>query len=703
MSFLVPAFLAGLAALLIPVLIHLTRRQTKEAVEFPSLMFVQRVPHRSTRRKQIRNWPLLLLRCLAIALIALAFARPLVQREEDGVIAEGVGAREVVILLDRSYSMGYGQRWDAAKRAAEERIASLRPRDRATLLLFDSRGEALVQSSTDRALLRSSLAGARIGSRATRYAPGLRHAERVLAASTLPRREVILISDFQRNGWDLDAGEMSSIRFPQGTVVTPVSIAGGAEPNVTIASVAFRRSLSAERERAVPTARLTSRGESGPRVVPVTLEVNGRPLETRSVALGANGAATVEFPPITLASGGITRGVVRTPDDALPADNAFHFTLSPDQRIGVLIVGGSTESYFLERALAIGDSPGFRPSTRPEGGVRAADLTGAKVIVLNGVPLPAGEVGRRIRTFVESGGGLVVLPAEGRAGEWAGVLPRRLPAPVDHSSAGGVALGFMDFGHPALEVFSTPRSGDFTAARFFRYRPLEAAEGQRVLARFGDGGLALTEQRVGKGRVMIWTSTFDTRWGDLPLQPVFLPFVHQLVKHASGYAPPRPAFTVGDPFDPGTVAAASERYALALSPSGDRIELKDATPLPLDEPGFYQLRDARSGAQATAVAVNVDPAEANLEAVAPKEVLGVIAPKAGAGSSASEPFTLTLQEQEREQGAWWYLVVLGLVLLAVETVLSNLRRVSAGPRHPVPALSYRSWMFRRKGAIQGGP
>ena len=170
LSFLVPAFLAGLAALAIPVIIHLTRRQTKEAVEFPSLMFIQRVPHQSTRRKQIRNWPLLLLRCLAIALIVTAFARPFLEKEGESALPTAAGAREVVILLDRSYSMGYGDRWERARQAAAERIDALGPRDRATLLLFDSRGEALVQSSADRAALRAALADARWTRRARRSA-----------------------------------------------------------------------------------------------------------------------------------------------------------------------------------------------------------------------------------------------------------------------------------------------------------------------------------------------------------------------------------------------------------------------------------------------------------------------------------------------------------------------------------------------------
>ena len=76
MSFLTPLFLVGLAALAVPVLIHLTQRERKSIVEFPSLMFVRRIPYQSVRRRRIRHWALLAMRAAAIALIVAAFARP---------------------------------------------------------------------------------------------------------------------------------------------------------------------------------------------------------------------------------------------------------------------------------------------------------------------------------------------------------------------------------------------------------------------------------------------------------------------------------------------------------------------------------------------------------------------------------------------------------------------------------------------------
>src|SRR6059036_1536403 len=117
MAFLTPFFLLGLSAIAIPVLIHLIQREKKRVIEFPSLMFVRRIPYQSVRRRRIRHWALLLLRAAAIALIVAAFARPFLPHSAAANAVTG-GSREVVILLDQSASMGYADHWARAQDAA---------------------------------------------------------------------------------------------------------------------------------------------------------------------------------------------------------------------------------------------------------------------------------------------------------------------------------------------------------------------------------------------------------------------------------------------------------------------------------------------------------------------------------------------------------------------------------------------------------
>src|SRR5438270_6769718 len=113
MALLTPFFLVGLSAIAIPVLVHLIQREKKRVVEFPSLMFVRRIPYQSVRRRRIRHWGLLLLRAAAVALIVAAFARPFMRQGAAAAAAIG-GAREIVVLLDDSASMGYGDLWARA-------------------------------------------------------------------------------------------------------------------------------------------------------------------------------------------------------------------------------------------------------------------------------------------------------------------------------------------------------------------------------------------------------------------------------------------------------------------------------------------------------------------------------------------------------------------------------------------------------------
>ncbi len=674
LSFLVPAFLAGLLALAVPVLVHLSRRETKEPVPFPSLMFLQNVPQKRTEKRRIHRWPLLLLRCLAIMLLVLAFARPFLEREGAPVVIANGTEREVVVLLDRSYSMGLGDRWERAVAAASDAFEDLTVRDRGTIIFFDSGADAATESTTDRNVLLAALRDAEPGVGTTRYAPGLRYAARVLSASPLPRRELVVVSDFQRAGWEADGGEIASVRLPEGTMVSTESVAAGESgTNLTMENAEFDRTIVEGRERVTITGRLVA---SGPLAgaVPVSLEVDGRVVETRQVEFGEDSSAEVTFSPLTLPTSGATRGVLRIPGDDLEVDNSLNFVLSSDQRIPVVIVEGpgasSDGSFFLERALAIGNEPGFRTTVRSAGEFRASDLVGNPVVVLNQASFPEGEEGARLRSHVAQGGGLIMLLGNNDPGSWPEVLPN-VPAAVDRRSGGGVALGYIDTGHPVFEAFAGPRSGDFGSARIYRYRPLPPESFPRVLARFGDGGIALAERPVEQGRVLVWTSSVDASGSDIALQPIFLPFIHQVVKHAAGYTPPASWLTIGEPFDGRGVLPPGDDYVTVLTPSSEQIRLTSGSLLGPNEVGFYEVRDQAGSTVLTSFAANVDPSESEQTVFDPVEMETVLAAATQGSAGGGSELELTLQERERQQNGWWYLIVVAFVLLAAETLLSN--------------------------------
>ncbi len=689
MGFLAPLFFVGLAALAVPILVHLFQRERREPVRFPSLMFLRQVPYKSVRRRRIRNWPLFLLRSLAVALLVIAFARPFFDRDL-AAIGTLDDAREVIVLLDRSYSMAYGDRWDRALESARSVVQGLRPEDRATLVAFDGAAATLTQPGADAGRLLNALDTLKPGAGITRFTPAFKVAQGLLAGSERPRGEVVLISDFQRNAWDGDVGA----RLPAGSELLAMPVGDSAATNAAVAAVDFRRETVGDRERVTVLARIASRGGMA-RELPVILELNGREVQRQTVRIEGSGATGVEFQPITV-DATESRGTVRISGDALPADDAFHFSLSAGQAIRVLVVDGrrNDASLYLQRALAIGQSPMFRVNAMPAARLRASDVSDAAVVVLNDVPFPSGETGRRIRTLVERGGGLLVVAGDAAASSWAEaaeLLPGTPGDVRDRGTAGG-GIGYIDYSSRVFELFRAPRSGDFSGARFYRYRSLGGTLQEGVLARFDDGTPALLERRFGEGRVLVWGSTLDTYWTDLPLQPVFLPFIHQIVRHAAGYAEPRPWFAVGEvvelgrrgaqvhePADADSAAArpAAPSTWLVISPSGRRLEPENGL-LRLEESGFYDVRPARGGeGEAFAVAANVDLTESELATMEPAALAAAVAPPASAGTRLTRTAAPSAAERERRQSLWWYLLIGVFVLLAAETAWSNRPRRGA--------------------------
>ena len=674
MSFLTPLFLVGLAGLAIPVVLHLIQKERRNVVQFPSLMFIKRIPYQSVQRRRIRHWLLLALRLAALTLLVLAFGRPFF-RHTDVAAATGSGAREVVVLLDRSYSMGYGGRWQKALAAAQRAIEGLTPEDRGTLVLFGSNAEVALRSTADRSRLLAAVASSQPGAGATRYGPALKLAGSILSESALPRREAILITDFQRTGWQGAEG----VRLPDGAELTPVSVADGDSPNLSVTPVSLQRSSFSTQQRIAVTAGVVNHGTAAVQGVEVTLELGGRAVQTQRVNVEAGGSTSTTFEPVTVAERNM-RASVRLPKDALERDNVFNFVVSPDEPVRVMLVdrpGASRDgSLYLSRALAVGESPRFEVVPRGADALSNEDLTRASVVVLNDVPVPS-ALAERLARFVDSGGGLLIVT--GDRASWSGppaILPGPLGNAVDRSAGSPARLGALEYGHPALEVFRAPRSGDFAAARFYGYRAVTASPGSQVLARYDDGAPALLERKSGNGRVLMWTSSIDTFWNDLAVRPVYLPLMHRLLRYLGDYRESSPWRTVGEVVDAPVPlkGARAEASRVALTPSGQRVSLDGEGPevLELTEQGFYEIRaQGRDAQPAVVVASNVDLAESDMTPIDPKDVTAAALGRAGSVAANGTPTPPTDAVQEGAQRIWWYLMFAGLLFLAAETILGN--------------------------------
>jgi hypothetical protein len=700
MSFLAPLFFVGLAALAVPVIVHLIQRERKDVVEFPSLMFLRKIPYQSVERRRIHNWLLLMLRAAAMALLIAAFARPFLFRNPLQAAGEATGAREIVILLDRSASMGYGDHWQKAQEAARKAVEGVGREDQATLILFGTGTEEAVRATSDRGRLQAAIDAATVSSEATRYAPALRWAQSHLTRSALPRKEVVFISDFQKTGWE----RQEEITMPEGTVITPVSVATLETSGLAVASVSLQRTSFSNEERVTITAGLTNRGAAPFNNVPVTLEVDGRPVETKPLSIGPNASGSVTFAQIT-ASQPNMRATIRAGSDALPKDNQFHFVISPSRPVSVLIIqrdASPASDLYLQTALSISKTPPFRVDFVPVSRVTPANFERRSVVVLRDVTALSSQTDASVKRFVEQGGGLFIIVAENSP--WSGempLMPGTLGAPVERLSSGSSGtLGFLDYSHPVFDDFKDPRNGTFTGIRFYQYRTLSPAPTDRVLARYDDGAAALVERRVGSGRVIAFTSTLDPSWTNFPQQIMYPVIVPELLKYLGQYEEPSAWYTVGRMLDisvplgaivrEGTAGdikdATRKTSAVVVSPSGKQATMGEggSQTIELAEQGFYSIRMQGTGERRPyEVAVNLDPAESDLSALSPTDFLGNATGRAAAvtltGQSLERP-ELTPADIEKKQSFWWFLLVGGVLALLAEAALANRlsRRFGAG-------------------------
>jgi hypothetical protein len=692
MSFLAPLFFVALAAVAVPIFVHLIQRERKNIVEFPSLMFIRKIPYQSVERRRIHNWPLLLMRIAAMALVIAAFSRPFFATEAATAAITASGDREVVILLDRSASMAYGDHWSRAQDEARRVISGLGGQDRATLVLFDRGVEGAVRATTNRGELELAVRQAAVSAESTRYAPALREAQSLLSRSDRQRKEAYLISDFQKSGWE----RQEEVQLPPGAMLTPVSVISRDPSNLSVSSLAIQRATFSNEERATITVGLINRSATAVTNQPVRLEIDGRSIATRDISIAPNASGSVSFDPVTVADANM-RGVIRAGTDALARDNDFYFVLSPSRTVSVLLIhadGRPADSQFLTVGLARSRTPPFKVDAVPAVRFTTANLEGRSVVVVNDAALSA--AGADLLTkFVGQGGGLFLVLGSRTpvSGAWP-LMPGNLSGPVDRTGFRGGTFGSPDYSHAIFDEFKDPRAGSFANMRFFRYRRLAVAPDDRVLARFDDGAAAIVERRAGSGRVLAFTSTLDGDWNDFPRHAMFLPLLHETVKYLAQYDDLDEWHTVGGMLDITAPVAAMVRQGQAsilpgagrsgvvVSPGGQQTTLGGggAAAVELAEQGFYSVRLPGTGDRRPfTVAVNLDPAESDLTSLPPTDITGTIgtASAASAGQSFDRPAP-TPVDLEKRQSLWWFLLVAGLALLLVEAVLSNIQSRKLG-------------------------
>ncbi len=679
MSFLAPLFLFGALLVAVPIVMHLTRRR-REPVPFPSFLLLQMTSATARfKRRRFRNIPLLILRCLALLLLAAGFAEPVLR---GGALAGGgETAIDRAILVDRSLSMTVGNRMAVAREAARDELNGLDRDDRGIVLAFDGQTTALTELTGDKGVLAPAVANVAAGGGGTSFVSALGLAGRLLPEAPGRRREVVLISDLQRSGFEEGRPQPS---LPPGVELRVRQVGASLPANAWIADVTV---APQGREQLVVTAEV--RFAPAPATPEwsgqVELLLSGRGVDSQNLTTAADRLTTARFEPVLRPSEPLA-AEVRLSGDGFAGDDRFHFVIHPESAIRIADVAGGAPSVYVSEALGVGVAPGFlvdRAPVRGEGAVGDALEAAQVALVRDPGRLDAGAVDA-VREFVAAGGGLVVAMGPRRlsrsAAEQLETFAPALPGEfVDRDPAG--RMGDLAVRHPVFEPFAD-ESGGLGGLAFFRYRMLSSIRSDAtILARFDDGRPALVESGWGEGRVLLFASSIDAEWTDLPRRAAFVPFLHRMVEVAAGYERIPIAYRVGENVDPrtafrlppGPTAEAGE--VLADSPSGERTVLSGTDALRLGEPGFYRAR--RPGAtEFRQIGVNPPLAESDLRTLDPDEVRIAAAAPAEPGDQAAA----SSAGPELPGRAVGWLLLAGFLLLLVSEAWAANR--SAAPALP---------------------
>ena len=678
MSFLTPLFLFGALAAVVPIVLHFLRRERLPRVPFSDLRLLRgaRIDH--ARRLRLRDLLLLALRAAALVLLALAFARPFVAARP------APGGPATVVLVDTSFSLSAPGQADEARALARAAIDAAPAGHLVGVVAFDDAARVAAGLAFDRGAARAAVEGLSPRPRGTRYREGLAAASALIGDRS---GRVVVVTDLQAGGWGDSGGGLSPhIEVETRRVAAPVG-------NLAVVGI--------DREPAQTAVRLWRWG-SGAGETRLTLAVDGVVLHDRAHQV-ASGASTIRLP-VTLPDAGVATVAVSDPS-GYPADDRRYRRLDPADAAGVLLVteAGVPEVY-LKRALAsAGPAGGTVPTVSASDLGRRPDLLAdAAVVVLAGTH-GLDRAGReRLAAFVRGGGGLLAVgvPAAAAAAR-AGLLgadaepgpeaPRELMARTtlrQRAHAEPVAATPADRRHPVVRALGE-LAGRLGEARFSATAAIDASAGAVVLS-FTDGAPALVDRPVGAGRVLVFASDLRNEGNDLPRQPVFVPFLQEVVRHLA----PRPArpreFIVGAappgaPDEPGPARLPGAGGPIVLN-----VDTRESAFAPLTDEAFRASveRFARAGESVAVPAAGRRERPLSEERPFSEDEV----PSTGQDASSTEPESVPLAEreaaplaeresapsakrqstppEEAEQGLWRYLLLAMALALVAEGLLA---------------------------------
>jgi hypothetical protein len=645
-------------------------------------MFIRQIEQKTIRRRKLRNLWLLALRCLALLLLALAFSRPYLGAT-DSRFADA--AETGVILLDVSYSMRYPGVFERARQAAQDIARSASPGDRLALAVFSSNCEVIRQPREDKAELETLIAQAEPGLGSTDYIQAIEAGNSLLDEAGSSRRKIYLISDFHQPGWDRTS---HVARLSRSVELIPIDVSDPQPRNVAVLDVKAQPEVYAQKYTGKVVATLAASGgpqsQSQPGGSPidatVELKLNELTVERRQVRLEPGSTTTAEFAGFNVPEGS-NRATVEVSGDDLPVDNTYYFTINrtpPTRVVAIETAGrGRSESFFLQQSLLATESSPYELAVKTAGTVGPTDLDQCRAVILNDVAGISQELATTLRGFAARGGGLVIAAGKHTdSAEFNRMLGNIAPARVGDlaQARGGYSLiSDVNLDHPVFSAFK--KAGHLAPIRVYAYRRLEPGDRASALATLDDGNPLIVEGLAGPAKVLLVGTTLDNSWTDLPITPMFLPLIHQVLDYIVGRGT-TPAYKIGQAIvAPQDSDGSAPQIQAPGGGSAETTSSRDGAPTATArETGFYRLKYHD---RTDYVAVNLATRESDLSKLDIAEfTAAATADRKNDSSMAENAKLLTPADRESRQRLWIPLLLMSLALFVAEAILARRIRIA---------------------------
>lgn len=679
MIFANPVFLWGLLALLIPIAVHLFNFRRYRKVYFSNVDRLSAIRNESRHQSTLRRWLVLLMRCLAIAALVLAFAQPTLS---DSSSQLQPGATAVSVYIDNSFSMensgSDGSQLETAKQKAREIAAAYRPGDRYQLLSNTLSGDEFRWLSRDEFL--EAVDALQVGPASHRLSEVAQRQADFLLQNTAANHHAYLVSDFQASTADLDQLPSSPTAH-----FTLVPLEGVATDNLYIDTLTLDAPAYFVGGSVTVEATLRNDGSRPVDKLPVKLFVNGRERAIATVDLPAASSAKASLR-FTIDNTGWLDGSVVIDDYPVTFDDSYHFSLLAGERIEMLLAGSTDKN--LEKLFASDSAVHY--SQLP---TLNSQLSTFNFILLNEVSdLPSGQA-QALAAWVADGGTLAIVPpAEGRVNLLDDLLSLLGAPHLGSWSTRAVRASEVDLQSSLYrQVFSQTKVTQDMEMPTLQGHYLTSATGLcQPIITLADGSLFLASVPHGAGRLYLFTAPLTPQWTDFISQALFVPTLYNMALYSRPLPPASLTLGSADPiflqqsYDPaGPPPSLSHLTSdFSLIPDIRRVGSRNAL-IPHGEltlSGHYSLGDTPG----EHLAFNFNRAESQLLYLTPSQVDSAFDGRQGYSvvRNAAKPLDREIRARRNGTPLWHWCILLALAALLAETLILNVPKVLKAIKAP---------------------